>query len=246
MKRFEDLHRRDTGSWSVPDAQAHGRAVRSMFARISSVYDRTNHLLSLNLDHRWRRNLVRRLDGDLWELLDLCAGTGDLALACRQAGKGRVAIAADFCPEMLQAGREKRGAAELKLLAADALQLPLADMSVDAVVVGFGVRNFADVRRGVAEMTRVLRPTGQLAVLEFFRDGPPRPVRWLLERAVPAVGKLVARDSDAYRYLPCSMGEFLTPAQFAGLLAEFGYQEVYVERQTFGIAHIIGGRRGDE
>ncbi len=221
-----------------------------MFARIASVYDRMNHLLSLNLDRRWRRNLARRLDDDLWEVLDLCAGTGDLALACRAAGKGRVLLAADFCPEMLIAGRGKSGADEIVPLAADGLQMPLADISVDAVVVGFGVRNFADVRRGLAEMTRVLRPGGQLMVLDFFRadaaDAPAAPVRLLLKGLVPLLGRIVGRDGAAYRYLPSSMDAFLSVTEFGALLREFGYEDIFVERQTLGIAHIVGGRRGHE
>ena len=223
-----------------------------MFSRISGVYDRMNHLLSLNRDRRWRSNLVRRLDYDQGRLLDLCAGTGDLALACDRAGKGRELIAADFCPAMLRASRGKPGARRLQLLAADGLDLPLTTASVDAVVVGFGVRNFADVRCGLAEITRVLRPGGQLALLDFFRDdrtgqderrGAPLALRWLLSGVIPLIGRLVGRDGAAYSYLPGSMDAFLTPSEFMDLLVEFGYTDVYVERQTYGIAHIVGGRR---
>lgn len=250
----ETFGRRRAGSWSVADPYVHGRAVRSMFARISGVYDRMNHLLSFNRDRSWRRNVVRRLDDDLDRLLDLCAGTGDLALACRAAGKGKQLIAADFCPPMLRAARGKPDAAQLRLVAADGLRLPWASAAFGAVVVGFGVRNFADVRRGLAEITRVLRPGGQLVVLDFFRHDPrgrgegrgaAAPLRWLLGRAVPLVGRLVAGDGPAYRYLPGSMAAFLTPAEFAQLLAEFGYTAIYLERQTYGVAHIVGGRRTD-
>ena len=198
-----------------------------MFARISGVYDFMNHFLSLNRDKAWRRNVARRVDSDSWEVLDLCAGTGDLALTIRAAGKGRVWIAADFCPEMLFGAQKKKGAEDLHLAAADALNLPFGDRKVDAVTVGFGVRNFADVRRGLEEITRVLRPAGQLFVLEFFRDDPAGrgedrgvrgPVRFGLNTVVPALGKVVGRDGSAYRYLPGSMGEFLTAREFATLL----------------------------
>jgi len=253
---FDDLHRRSRQDWSVDDPAAHGRAVRGMFARIAGVYDTMNHLLSLNLDRRWRRDLISRLDGDSWEILDLCAGTGDLALGCLAAGKGRQVVAADFCPEMLAAlGRKRTDPrspdAALHLLVADALSLPLPRWSLDAVIVGFGVRNFADVRRGLAEITRVLRPAGQLMVLDFFREdpaatgpfrGPPPAVRWGLNRLVPLLGRVVGGDGAAYSYLPGSMGEFLTPAEFAGLLTEAGYKDVFAARQTLGIAHIVGGR----
>ncbi|MBE0564420.1 MAG: ubiquinone/menaquinone biosynthesis methyltransferase [Krumholzibacteria bacterium] len=251
MNRLDGIHSRDRGSWQVADPAAHGRQVRSMFARISGVYDFMNHFLSLNRDKAWRRELVRRLDADAWEVLDLCAGTGDLALEAVRQERGRVWIAADFCPEMLAGSRAKRGADRLQLAAADAMALPLRDRCVDAVTVGFGVRNFADVRRGLAEITRVLRPGGQLLVLDFFRGDPggqgerrgvAGPVRVALNGAVPLLGRVVGRDGSAYRYLPGSMGEFLTPAEFADLLGTLGYRDVLVRRQTFGIAHLVAGR----
>jgi demethylmenaquinone methyltransferase/2-methoxy-6-polyprenyl-1,4-benzoquinol methylase len=251
MTDFRDIHGRKAGTWTVRDEQAHGREVRSMFARISGVYDFMNHFLSLNRDKTWRNNVAARLDSDVREVLDLCAGTGDLALACRRADKGCAWIAADFCPEMLEGSRGKEGADSLLLSAADAMQLPFGDRSVDAVTVGFGVRNFADVRRGLAEIARVLRPGGQFMVLEFYRDdreasgearGVPGPIRFGLNTVIPLFGRIVGRDSAAYSYLPNSMGEFLTPAEFADLLREFGFNEVFIERQTFGIAHIVGGR----
>ena len=252
--RLDDVHRRREDTWRVADPQEHGRRVRSLFARISGVYDRMNHLLSANLDRRWRRRVAARLDDDAWEILDLCAGTGDLALACRAAGKGRTWLALDFCPEMLQGARGKPGADDLAPVAADGLTLPLRDSTVDAVVAGFGVRNLADVRAGLAEMTRVLRPAGQLVVLEFFRDDPVakdeergknRLVRGLLDRMIPLLGRLAGGDEAAYGYLPASTEQFLTPGELAGLLADSGYGEVFVERQTFGIAHIVGGRKSD-
>ena len=252
---FQDVHGRESGSWQVRDQEQHGRRVRSMFARISGVYDFMNHFLSLNQDRRWRRNVAARIDHDAWEVLDLCAGTCDLALTCLQAGKGRAIIAADFCPEMLQGSRGKRSAEQLQLAAADGMALPFGDRKVDAVTVGFGVRNFADVRRGIGEIARVLRPGGQIMILEFYRDDPQADgeargtsglIRFGLNTVIPALGKLVGRDGAAYSYLPSSMGEFLTPGEFAALLREFGFVDVFIERQTFGIAHIVGGRLKDE
>jgi len=248
---FKDLHSRESGTWAVKDGQAHGREVRLMFARISGGYDFMNHFLSLNRDKAWRKRVVAHLDHDAWEVLDLCAGTGDLALACVAGGKGRTWIAADFCPEMLVGAHGKKGAGQIQLSAADAMNLPFGENKVDAVTVGFGVRNFADVRRGLAEISRVLRPGGQLMVLEFYRDNPeaqgegrgvPGVLRFGLNRVIPLLGKMVGRDSAAYSYLPSSMGEFLTPDEFAALLGEFGFTDIFVERQTFGIAHLVGGR----
>jgi len=252
MPDLPDIHRRDPETWRVREPAAHARAVRSMFTRISPVYDSMNHLLSLDLDRRWRRRVAARLDPDVWEVLDLCAGTGDLALACRAAGRGRTFVALDFVPQMLRQGRTKPGGDDLLTAAADALQLPLPDDAVDAVVIGFGLRNLADVRAGLAEMTRVLRPGGQLLVLEFFRAdpsargvgrGPARLVRWALETLVPAMGRFVARDAAAYSYLPGSMDRFVTAPELADLLVAADYGEVFVERQTLGIAHLVGGRR---
>lgn len=257
------VHERSRDTWAVRDPAAHANAVRAMFARIAGAYDFMNHLLSLNLDRRWRRRLAARLDADAWEVLDACAGTGDLALACLRAGKGRLLLVSDFCPEMLARGRGKALGGPFReagsgierasaLLAADAQRLPLPDASVDAVVVAFGVRNLADVRAGVGEMVRVLRPGGQLLVLEFFRAapgatgparGPAAPVRAWLRATLPLLGRLLARDGAAYGYLPASMGRFLSVPEFCGVLAEAGLTDVVVERQTLGIAHLVAARR---
>ncbi len=253
---MSDLPRENLSSGRVlvsnmPPAD-HAHAVRAMFARIARVYDFMNHLLSLNLDRRWRRRLVARIDADAWEVLDACAGTGDLALACLRAGRGRLVLVSDFCPEMLVRGRRKGLG---NLLAADALRLPLPDASVDAVMVAFGVRNLADVRAGIDELARVLRPSGQLLVLEFFRGDPraagagasergPSPlVRAWLRATLPLLGRLFARDGAAYTYLPSSMDRFLTVAEFRALLEERGLGEVVVERQTLGIAHLVAARK---
>jgi len=235
----------------VRDPQAHARQVQGMFARISGVYDRMNHLLSFNLDRRWRRRVARRLDPDTDLLLDLCAGTGDLGLACLAAGRAQRVLAVDFVPEMLAGIAGKPGAGAVGPVAGDGLGLPVRDRGVDAVVAGFGVRNLADPVAGIREMRRVLRPGGQVLVLEFFRAdpgargdhrGPAAPVRWGLNTAIPAVGRLVARDHDAYSYLPGSMGRFLSTAEYQEALRAEGFVDVFVERMTFGIAHVVGGR----
>ena len=249
---LDDVHDRSRETWTVRDPEAHRTRVRAMFARIAGVYDFMNHALSLNRDRAWRRSLVERLDVDAWEVLDLCAGTCDLALACAAAGRGRELFAADFAPAMLRAGAAKPGAGGLALAAADALALPFADGSFDAVLVGFGVRNLADVRAGVAEAARVLRPGGQLLVLEFFRADPaaageergaPRPVRWALDRLLPLLGRFLGRDGPAYAYLSGSMAAFLSPGEFVRLLADAGFEESFVARRTLGIAHLVGARR---
>lgn len=168
QRTFKDTHARDTDTWQVKDQQTHGREVRSMFARISGVYDFMNHFLSLNQDQKWRDRVAARIDSDAWEVLDLCAGTGDLALACRKGGKGRTWIAADFCPEMLLGSRGKQGAEQLQLAAADGMNLPFRDRKIDAVTVGFGVRNFADVRRGSRRSPGCCDPVASSSCWNFF------------------------------------------------------------------------------
>jgi len=140
---------------------------------------------------------------------------------------------------------------QIELSAADALNLPFPGATFDAVTVGFGVRNLADIRRGLREAARVLRPGGQLLILDFFhadpsaRDdhrGPPGGVRWLLQTVLPFLGRLAGRNSAAYAYLCDSMDEFLTPTQFTEVMREVGFVDLFVRRQTLGIAHLIGGR----
>lgn len=222
-----------------------------MFTRISGVYDRMNHLLSLNLDRRWRRRLAARLDPGTGRVLDLCAGTGDLGLACLAAGRAGAVVAVDFVPQMLAAISRKPGAAAVQAVAGDGLGLPLPDACMDAVVVGFGFRNLADPAAAVREMRRVLRPGGQVLILEFFRAdpslqgparGPVPPVRWALGTLVPLLGRLAAGHRAAYAYLPASMERFLSAEACCQLLRAEGCQDVFVERLTLGIAHLVGGR----
>jgi demethylmenaquinone methyltransferase / 2-methoxy-6-polyprenyl-1,4-benzoquinol methylase len=246
------VHDRDPQTGRVADAAAHASVVRGMFARISGIYDRMNHLLSLNLDRRWRRRAADRLDPGTTTLLDLCAGTGDLGLACLAAGRAREVLAVDFVPAMLAGMAGKPGADSVSRIAGDGLALPLPAACVDAVVVGFGVRNLADPAAGAREMLRVLRPGGLVLVLDFFRPdprargelrGPAPPVRQLLGWAVPLLGRLAARDEEAYAYLPGSMDRFLPAAAYRDLLASCGFTRVFVERLTLGVAHLVGGRR---
>lgn len=250
------MHERDRADWTVADPASHDRTVRGMFDRIAGVYDFMNHFLSFNRDKAWRRALAAKLDRDTWELLDLCAGTGDLGLEALKTGACREVIAADFTHAMLVAGARKGLGRDggVPAVTADAQALPLRNACVDAVVVGFGIRNIADLQRGVSEARRVLRNGGQFYALEFFRDdheaqgeahGPAGPVRWFLNTALPLFGRLVGRDGSAYGYLAVSMQRFLTPSEYAELLRASGFEDVTIERMTFGIAHVVGGRLGD-
>ncbi len=228
------------------------RWVRAMFARVASRYDFLNHLLSFNLDRRWRSRTVRRVRGTLAKpgarALDLCCGTGDLMLAL-EAARGGPVFGSDFCHPMLVAAGRKiaRGRRSSVLFEADALRLPLADSSLDLITVAFGFRNLADYRAGLAEMFRVLRASGVAAILEFSR--PPNPVfarlyEFYSRRILPRVGGLVSGARDAYEYLPESVRNFPTAERLVEEMRAAGFQDVSFERMSGGIVALHLGRKG--
>ena len=229
-------------------AEVHDRQIRDMFAGIAGVYDRMNGLLSLGLDARWRERLVRSIDADAHDVLDACTGTGELALTAARMGRGERHVASDFCVPMLEAGvANNRLARTARVLAADTQRLPFADGSFDAVMVAFGLRNLGSLDQGLADIARVLRPGGQLLVLEFFRvrrAWMEAPVSFYLSRVVPALGRIVGGAPEAYAYLPSSMGRFVTIAEFRRRLSAAGFgSEPLVRPQTFGIAHLVVARK---
>lgn len=215
-----------------------------MFAEIAPRYDFLNRMLSFGIDRRWRRRMRRRLalqPGQ--ELLDLCCGTGDVALEF--AREGVQVHGADFTHPMLPLAQSKAKAADLPLTwtTADAQHLPFADYSFDAVTIAFGIRNVEDPRRALAECQRVLRPGGKLAVLEFF---PIRNRIWgalfrfYFHRILPLLARVVrAGRTGAYRYLPESVEAFATPEQFAEWTREVGFEEVNDEALTGGVARLV-------
>jgi demethylmenaquinone methyltransferase/2-methoxy-6-polyprenyl-1,4-benzoquinol methylase len=230
------------------DPRAHDRAIREMFAGIARVYDRMNGVLSLGRDAAWRRDLARAVDPEAADLLDVCSGTGELLLAAKALGRGRRHVAMDFCLPMLEAGvRDHALAAEAGVAVADTQRLPLPDACFDAVMVAFGLRNLGRLEQGLAELARVLRPGGQLLVLEFFR--PRRgwigaPLQGYLEHVVPRLGRVLGRDEGAYTYLPRSMARFLTVEEFGAALEAAGFAPgAAVRRQTLGVAHLVVARR---
>lgn len=225
--------------------------VRGIFRDIAPRYDLLNHVLSLNIDRRWRRRAVDELG---WEqapagrYLDLCAGTLDLAaeLATRAGFSGSV-VGADFVLPMLVRGRGK--AARVAPLNADALDLPFPDASFDGATVGFGVRNLVDLDAGLQEAARVLRPGARLVILEFTT--PPRqPLRGLyffyFRRILPLIGRLVSKHRTAYTWLPESVLAFPEPDALAEQMCRAGFQGVRFRRMMGGICAVHVGTRDPE
>jgi demethylmenaquinone methyltransferase/2-methoxy-6-polyprenyl-1,4-benzoquinol methylase len=227
--------------------------VRRMFGEIAERYDFLNHFLSLGIDRYWRSQTVKRvMPIGKQPLLDICAGTGDLALAYFKRTKGTVPIvAADFCSEMLAIGRRKAVQAgangELSFVEADAQRLPFADDSFQIVSVAFGLRNVSDTDQGLKEMTRVCQPGGRVAVLEF--SSPQRqPLRalynWYFRHVLPRIGQAVSRSRlGAYDYLPTSVGEFPSGEALADRMRAAGLHGVTIAPLTFGIATLYVGTK---
>lgn len=230
------------------DAAVHDRQIREMFAGIAGVYDRMNGLLSLGLDARWRDRLAAAIDPSAQDILDACTGTGELILTAKAAGKGSRHVASDFCHPMLAEGVRANGLGRAAdVLTADTQRLPFRSDSFDAVLVGFGLRNLGDLSLGLREIHRVLRPGGQLLVLEFFRarrGWVRRPMEAYLRHVVPALGSMVGRSRGAYTYLPQSMGNFLTVDEFQQELSACGLRpEGRAQAQSLGVAHLVQARR---
>ena len=235
-------------SLGLAGGEAKRSYVRSLFTAIAPRYDFLNHLLSLNVDRRWRRAAVARLG---WEArpdgvyLDLCAGTLDLAAALAHAGgfRGRV-LGADFVVPMLVRGKPK--AARALPVAADALALPFPDASFDGALVGFGIRNLADLDAGIREAARVLKPGARFVVLEFAtpRFAPLRAAYlFYFRRLLPAIGRAVSKHRDAYTYLPESVLAFPEPDALAARLARGGFRDVAYDLLTGGICAVHHGTR---
>jgi len=217
-----------------------------MFAGVAPRYDGLNHLLSLGIDRIWRREVASRLRLEPRDLvLDLCCGTGDLALEI--ASRARC-IAVDFTWEMLTRAQSKsrRTAKHFALVGADALRLPFAAESFDAATVAFGIRNLANLGDGLTEIRRVLRPGGRLVILEFSRPTHPLarlPYAIYLHGLLPLIGRLVSRERGAYRYLAESIAGFPDPQSLLQTLQATGFGEASFRRLSAGIATIHSARK---
>lgn len=227
--------------------------IAGMFDAIARRYDTLNHLLSAGFDRRWRRRAVDelRLTG-AERVLDVCTGTADLAIEAvsRRSGQAGQVVGLDFAGAMLEIGLDKirraRLAGRVRLVRGDATRLPLADGSFDAAMVAFGIRNVADLDRGCRELHRVLRPGGQLAVLEFGMPRVPG-LAWLyrsyFRHILPRIGRLVSRHADAYAYLPASVAEFPSDQAFADVLRGAGFSSVRCVRMAVGAVYLYLARR---
>lgn len=225
--------------------------IAGMFDAIASRYDLLNHVLSAGLDRRWRARAIATLSlPAAARVLDLCTGTGDLAIAAVQSGRNVSVVGVDFAGEMLRLGREKVRAGGLaraiRLVRGDATRIPLTDSSCDATTIGFGIRNVADPEGALAEIARVLRPGGRLAILEFGQPRIPG-IRtcyaWYFRYVLPLVGRTVSKHQSAYSYLPASVGSFPPPDQFARMIESRGFNNVRAVPLTFGIVYLYIAER---
>jgi demethylmenaquinone methyltransferase / 2-methoxy-6-polyprenyl-1,4-benzoquinol methylase len=234
----------DSGQKSSPED--HARRVREMFAKISPRYDLLNHLLSANVDLRWRRRVVRKLKPLLTKdarVLDVGCGTGDLSIELFERTAAQV-TGIDFCRPMLTLARAK--APRLAFIEGDALRLPFADASFEGLTIGFALRNLASVEDGLGELLRVLKPNGVVAILEFSQ-----PVGGLFRRLVgfykrhllPRIGGLLSGSRGAYEYLPDSISKFPNQETLAGMMRAAGFEDVRFENLSGGIAALHTGRR---
>jgi demethylmenaquinone methyltransferase/2-methoxy-6-polyprenyl-1,4-benzoquinol methylase len=235
--------------------------IAEMFDAIAPRYDLLNHLLSAGIDRRWRAAAIRSLKLTGREtLLDVCCGTGDVALEARREQSSAKAkgplppaarvVAVDFSSAMLALALEKirgtTGSDRIALIRGDAMRLPISSRSVDAVTIAFGIRNVQRPEIACAEIARVLRPRGRLAILEFGVPRVPgiKPLYlWYFTHVLPRVGRAISGHGAAYSYLPASVGTFAPPADFIDTLRAAGFSEVRADPLTFGIVYLYTGRR---
>lgn len=231
-------------------ANEHATRVREMFATIAVRYDLLNHLLSGNVDKRWRRRVAKIVTRSLppsdARVLDVACGTGDLALTLFETTRASV-IGSDFCRPMLEIAVRKAAArGSIPFIEGDALKLPFRQNSFDAATIAFGLRNLANVEKGLEELLRVLKPGGLVAILEFSQPVIPgfRSLFHLyFTKLLPLVGGFVSGSRRAYEYLPSSVSKFLDQEELAALMRQVGFVKVRYENLTGGVAALHLGIR---
>lgn len=238
---------------AVQAVDAHGERVQAMFTDIAPGYDRANRLMSLGTDIRWRNKAVRALlDRNPTRILDLCAGTLDSSKAIASKAPHAKIIASDFSAGMLAAGAKtlsesQRGQIQTNI--ADAHHLPFKDSSFEALFCAFGVRNLSDLTQATREQARCLEAGGRLVILDFFK-----PTRWWTKgfhgiynhSVLPLVGWACTGNLEAYRYLPRSIGDFVSAKEYQQLLERCGFEELQVTPLSGGIATLVCARMGPE
>ncbi len=214
--------------------------IGKLFDRIAAHYDGLNHLLSLNIDKRWRRKAVRGMRHHQ-EVLDVAIGTADFAIELIREGRAQAVTGLDLSPEMMKIGQTKAEGLPIRFVEGSALQMPFAEGAFDAVTCSFGCRNFSDLDRGLREFHRVLRPDGELCVLEFSYPANPF-ARWVYDlyfsHILPAIGGWVSHDRAAYRYLNRSVKNFVWGEALAERLRQAGFKAVTYQPLSFGIATV--------
>jgi demethylmenaquinone methyltransferase/2-methoxy-6-polyprenyl-1,4-benzoquinol methylase len=235
------------------DERAAAQAVRQMFDEIAPRYDFANHTLSMNVDRLWWRRTARTFSHILQRsdarVLDLCAGTGDMAVALRSAAireKSSAAICAlDFSHQMLHHGLDKYAKNQIQPVEADALRLPLRDASMDLVVSAFGFRNLANYDAGLREIFRVLKPGGEVGILDFGEPGGVlgKLYGFYFRRILPRIGTFISGVRGPYEYLPASVKKFPAPQQMLCRMESVGFKDASWTPYTFGIAGLYRGKR---
>ena len=230
---------------------AHSDAVREMFSGIAGKYDLLNHVLSANIDKRWRRlvrqDLAEILANEKAVVLDVACGTGDLSIELQSHAKARV-LGTDFCRPMLDLANEKTEKLMLGVpyIEADAMQLSFGDKSFDAVTIAFGLRNLSNFKDGLTELRRILKPGGKLVVLEFSSPLVPgfkTLFNLYFTQILPRIGGMVSGSRGAYEYLPDSVSKFPDQKNLAKMITDTGFSNVEYKNLTGGIAAIHSGTR---
>lgn len=235
-------------SFSLPNAQEKPAYVQTLFQRVAKYYDLMNDLMTFGLHRLWKHQACARLNlPQNAKALDVCCGTGDLAFIIHQQSPSAQITGLDFCPEMLAVARKRLAAKKIDatFLQGDALALPFEDNAFDGAIISYGLRNVADYQACLAEMTRVVKPGGSVVILDMSH---PKGLANLLTsiyrfQLLPLLGKLIANDPDAYRYLSNSIFFYPTQPQLAQLMGEVGLNQVGYQNKLGGICALHWGQK---